>query len=87
MYTVNTLILRMRHMRGVFVLRGTEMIITKSRANSLLTRVVVSQNRSEMMQKRRLLHEHRRLTHAQMGHAREVTVALYSELKGGNGMW
>ena len=59
----------------------------ETRANSLLTRVAVFENRSEMIQKRCLLQEHRRLAHVQMERARDVTVALYGELKGGNGKW
>ena len=71
----------------VFVLQGAEMPKPETRANSLLRRVVVSENRPEMMQKRCLLHEHRQLAHVQMGHTRDVTVALYGELKGGNSKW
>ena len=41
-------------MRGVFVLRGAEMQKPETRNYTLLTRVAVSENRSEMMQKRRL---------------------------------
>ena len=77
----------MQRLRGVRVLRGTEMPKPETRANSLLTRVAVFENRSEMIQKRCLLQEHRRFAHAQMGRARDVTVVLYGELKGGNGKW
>ena len=69
------------------MLRGTEMPKPETRANSLLTRVAVFENRSEMIQKHCLLQEDRRLVHAQMGRTGDVTVALYGELKSGNGKW